>query len=87
MIIIITTATTVIERFPAHDELGTRRASLVSPEQPLQPVFGRCKPPEVDATSKQSFVRGLAVFTLSWQRAVTWESEPVCRTCTSFCSR
>ena len=25
--------------------------------------------------------------TLSWQSAVTGESEPLCSTCTSFCSR
>ena len=32
---IIVTVEAVIESFPAHDELGAGRISLVSPEQPV----------------------------------------------------
>ncbi len=35
IMIIIITITIVILRFPAQDELGTCRTSLVSPEQPV----------------------------------------------------
>ncbi len=31
-----TITVTLIERFPAHDELGACRASLDSPEQPVK---------------------------------------------------
>ena len=35
MMIMIITITIFLNRFPAHDELGTCRTSLVSPEQPV----------------------------------------------------
>ena len=35
MMILIMIIMIVIKRFPAHDELGTCRTSLVSPEQPV----------------------------------------------------
>jgi len=35
MIIVIMIIIIITKRFPAHDELGTCRTSLVSPEQPI----------------------------------------------------
>ncbi len=38
-LIIIIISIMIIKRFPAHDELGTCRTSLVSPEQPVLSLY------------------------------------------------